>query len=144
VAIMLFDLRSFTIPDWLNGSAFCLGLIYAATQGADAPLQAVMLAVGRGLVSAATLFVVRAACLRARGRQGIGLGDVKLAAVAGAWLDWSLIPIALEIAAFAALAIYAVRHLIFRAAMSATTRIPFGAFFAPAIWLCWLTEQIMH
>ncbi len=48
---------------------------------------------------------------RLRGREGIGLGDVKLAGVAGAWLDWQSIPIAVEIAALAALAVCLVRWL---------------------------------
>jgi hypothetical protein len=26
--------------------------------------------------------------------------------------------------------------------MSASHRMPFGAFFAPAIWLCWLIEAV--
>ena len=48
---------------------------------------------------------------RIRGRDGIGLGDVKLAGVAGVWLDWWVLPVAIEIAALAALAVYAMRFL---------------------------------
>ena len=42
-----------------------------------------------------------------RNREGLGSGDVKLAGVAGAWLGWSTIPIAIEVAALAALGGYA-------------------------------------
>jgi hypothetical protein len=38
------------------------------------------------------------------------LGDVKLAGVMGAWLGWVTIPIAVEIAALSAIAVYFFRH----------------------------------
>jgi leader peptidase (prepilin peptidase)/N-methyltransferase len=52
-------------------------------------------------------------------------------------------PIAIEIAAFAALIIYAVRQFLLGRPISATSRLPFGLFFAPAIWICWLLETIL-
>ena len=54
---------------------------------------------------AAAFFGLWALYRRLRGREGIGLGDVKLAGVAGVWLDWPTIPVAVEIAALAALAV---------------------------------------
>jgi hypothetical protein len=45
----------------------------------------------RGELSAFAFLVVREAYVRLRGRQGPGLGDVKLAAVAGAWLSWLMV-----------------------------------------------------
>ena len=83
---------------------------------------------------------IRYGYARLRGRQGLGLGDVKLAFVAGAWLDWMMIPLAIQFAAFAALSVYLLRQLVLRRAVSATSRIPFGLFFAPAIWLCLVLE----
>ena len=74
-----------------------------------------------------------------RGREGIGFGDVKLAAVAGVWLNWVAIICAVEIAALTALimiAILAMRGM----KISRRTRVPFGCFFAPAIWLAWLID----
>lgn len=63
---------------------------------------------------------------------------MKLAGVAGVWLDWQALAIAIEVAAFAALATYILRQLIFREPLTARARLPFGVFLAPAIWLCWL------
>ncbi|MFL6796070.1 MAG: hypothetical protein ACJ8F3_01510 [Xanthobacteraceae bacterium] len=55
------------------------------------------------------------------------------------WLDWMGITVAVEIAALAALAVIAVRAFMGHR-VSATTAVPFGAFFAPAIWLAWVLE----
>ncbi|MGH6852138.1 MAG: prepilin peptidase, partial [Methylocella sp.] len=96
----------------------------------------------RGLVLALAFFALREIYLRLRHRHGIGLGDVKLAAVAGAWLDWTLIPVAIEIAALAALTFYLTSQLVLRRPIDAAAKLPFGLFFAPAIWFCWLLNAI--
>lgn len=56
----------------------------------------------------------------------------------GAWLDWAMIPVAIEIAALGALAAYGAWHVFGRRPVDTTARLPFGLFFAPAIWLSWL------
>ena len=102
--------------------------------------QAVTIAALRGVVIAVIFYALRFGYARLRGRQGLGLGDVKLAFVAGAWLDWVMIPIAIQLAAFAALSTYLGRQLVNGQSISATNRMPFGLFFAPAIWIGWLLE----
>ena len=71
-------------------------------------------------------------------REGIGLDDVILAFVAGAWLDWVVIPLAVEISALAALIAYCAWQAFGKHSINPTSRLPFGLFFAPAIWLSWL------
>jgi leader peptidase (prepilin peptidase)/N-methyltransferase len=93
-------------------------------------------------VLAATFLALRILYRRLRGRDGLGLGDVKLAGVAGAWLGWFTIPISIEIAALAALAAHIMARRWQGLTLSATARLPFGLFFAPAIWLCWLLETM--
>ena len=83
---------------------------------------------------------LRALYRRVRGREGLGLGDVKLAAVAGAWLDWMTAPIAIEIAALAAIAVFAVRYFAGGQTLDTAAKFPFGLFLAPSIWLGWLIE----
>ncbi len=134
LAIAVIDARHFIIPNELTAAAFALALINAGIREA---WVGVFIAVLRGAALALSLLAIRAAYQWLRGRQGIGLGDVKLVGVAGAWLGWMMLPIAIEIAALAALAAYTVRWL-FGDALRRTTRVPFGLFLAPAIWLCWL------
>jgi leader peptidase (prepilin peptidase)/N-methyltransferase len=66
----------------------------------------------------------------------MGFGDVKLAAVAGVWLGWAFLPVAVEIAALSALAV--TLYARFRGhGFDPKARLPFGAFFAPSIWISW-------
>jgi leader peptidase (prepilin peptidase)/N-methyltransferase len=143
VAIAAIDARRFIIPDELTAAALALGLVYAAVEDAEIWAQALAWSVLRGMVPALAFLGVRAAYRRWRGREGIGLGDVKLAGVAGVWLDWPTIPIAIEIAAVAALGAYLVMHLYFRRNVRSTTRLPFGLFLAPAIWIAWILEATL-
>ena len=53
----------------------------------------------------ALLYGFRAGYRALRGTEGLGLGDVKLAAVAGVWLGWADLPMAVNIAALSALAV---------------------------------------
>jgi leader peptidase (prepilin peptidase)/N-methyltransferase len=97
----------------------------------------------RGAALTLAFLTLRVVYRSVRGREGIGLGDVKLASVAGVWLYWSMVPVAIEIAALAALAVYSVRHFCSGRKVCSTTMLPFGLFFAPAIWLGWLLQSII-
>jgi leader peptidase (prepilin peptidase)/N-methyltransferase len=138
--IALVDARWQIIPNELNAAAFALGLLHAVIQNPHAASEAVAAAVLRAAILASLFLGLRWAYRCWRGREGIGLGDVKLAGVAGAWLDWTTIPIAIEIAALSALAVYGTQRYWFGRPLSPTSRLPFGLFFAPAIWLGWLLE----
>jgi|SRR5450631_2477202 leader peptidase (prepilin peptidase) / N-methyltransferase len=138
LAIAVADARAYIIPDRLTLAAFVLALAAAAVTGFANIPENVALAAARGLVLALAFFVLREIYFRLRQRHGIGLGDVKLAAAAGAWLDWPLIPVAVEIAAVLALTVYLASRLVLRRPISAASKLPFGLFFAPAIWFCWL------
>ena len=140
LAIAIIDGRRFIIPDWLNAAGIVLAIVYAGVREPEAMEQAVVVATLRGLAVALVFFSLRYAYAKLRGRHGLGFGDVKLAFVAGTWLDWMTIPLAIELAAFAAITTYVLRQLILRQPISATTRMPFGLFFAPAIWICWVIE----
>ena len=103
-------------------------------------VAALGMALLRSGVLALILYAVGAGYARLRGRDGLGLGDVKLAGVAGAWLDWWMMPMAIELAALAALSTYLLRQRATARAVCATDRVPFGLFLAPSIWICWLLE----
>lgn len=139
LAIAWSDLRRFVVPDALVAIALVLGLVDAAL-GGDGGFEAPALAAAQAALAAAVLFAVAFLYRRLRGRAGLGLGDVKLASVAGAWLSTALLPAALELAALSALFAYVARQRRKRRAFRRRARLPFATFFAPAIWLVWLFE----
>lgn len=141
LAVAVIDLRLLIIPDELSALAAALGLAVVAFEHWEDMPAAALDALTRCAVSAAFFLAFRFVYRRARAREGIGLGDVKLAGVAGIWLDWASLPVAVEIAALTALAFVATRGVRSRRAPDPFAKLPFGAFLAPAIWLCWLLAR---
>ena len=141
LAIAVIDARSLRIPNELNAAALALALINAVL---SAPvLGSLAEAALRGAVTMLVFLGIRVGYRRLRGREGLGLGDVKLAFVAGAWLDWLMVAVAVEIAAVIALAGYVLWPLLAKRSIDAASRLPFGLFFAPAIWVAWLIAALL-
>ena len=136
LAIAVVDARRLIIPDELNALAFVAGLATASLADAT-PGEAVVNALLRASLMSGAFFAFRAGYRGLRGRDGMGLGDVKLAAVAGVWLDWGDLPVAVNIAAVSALASALLGRLRGNE-WNPASKLPFGAFLAPAIWICWL------
>jgi leader peptidase (prepilin peptidase)/N-methyltransferase len=143
LAIAVSDARHFLVPNVLTAPAFLLGVLFEVAFGAEPVGAAITVCRLRALAAALPFLALMLLYQWLRGRPGLGLGDVKLAAVAGAWLDWLTIAMMIEAAALAALIAYVVWRYLLRRPVTATTRLPFGLFFAPAIWLGWVAETIM-
>jgi leader peptidase (prepilin peptidase) / N-methyltransferase len=72
-----------------------------------------------------------------RGRTGLGGGDAKLLAAAGAWLGWQALPWVVVEASLGGIAAALIAGLLGHR-ISRTTAVPFGSFIAAASWLVWL------
>jgi len=140
VTIAVIDRRRFLIPDELSAALLLAGLAVSALAAENAA-HGFFLAAARAAVMFAAFLTFRIGFRRLRGFDGIGLGDVKLAAAAGAWLDWTSLPLAVNIAALAALAAALVQRIRSKD-VGMRSRLPFGAFLAPAIWLCWIMATV--
>ncbi len=143
LAIAAVDRREFVIPDALSGSAFALGLLaaeFAALRGID---DGAAWALIRAAAAAGALLAVRYFYSLWRGREGLGLGDVKLAGVAGVWLSPNTIAFAFELAALAALVAYGIQQWRRSQAFRPDAKLPFGAYLAPSIWMCWIFERLL-
>lgn len=141
-AIAVTDARHFLIPDALNATGVALGLAYAAL-ATDAPADDLMAAVARGIALGLLFLALRAGYRALRGRDGLGLGDVKLAVLAGVWLEVTAIPLAIEIAALSALLAYGLRRRSARRALRFDGRLPFGLFLAPAVWIAFMIDALV-
>jgi leader peptidase (prepilin peptidase)/N-methyltransferase len=142
-AIAYRDAQDFIIPDQYSAAAFVLALVAAWFAAEQDAIWALAAALARAAVLALAFLAIRLLYHRLRARHGLGLGDVKLAGVAGAWLDWTMLPVAVEIAALAALTGVLAHQLITRQDLKTTTRLPFGLFLAPAIWIGWLLQSAL-
>ncbi|KJC50756.1 A24 family peptidase [Bradyrhizobium sp. LTSP857] len=140
LAIAAKDARHYLIPNELTGAAFALALLRAAAFVPDAGLEALLWPVARAAAIALPLLLLMALYRRWRGRDGLGLGDVKLAAVCGAWLDLVTVAAVIELAALLAIGAYVVNAALQRKPLRGTAFLPFGLFLAPTIWIGWLGE----
>jgi leader peptidase (prepilin peptidase)/N-methyltransferase len=130
--LALLDVEHYWLPDRLTYPLMALGLGSAAYFGSPAIVDSAI-----GAVLGFTLMAVVAMTYkRLRGRHGLGGGDWKLFAAAGAWLGWYVLPLVLLIASLGGLAAALILH--WRKAALLEQRLPFGAFLAPAIWLLYL------
>jgi leader peptidase (prepilin peptidase)/N-methyltransferase len=131
------DLRRWLLPDLLTLPLIVAGLTLAAALDPDTVLdRALGAALGYGALRAiATIY--RAL----RQREGLGRGDAKLLAAAGAWVGATALPQVILLAALAALLAAAVLRL-GGVRLHAHSALPFGPFLALATWTIWLGGPI--
>ena len=133
------DARVYLLPDAVTLGGTACGIAAAFFLTPEDPWMAMGLAGSRAFIVALTLFALREIHRRVRGVEGLGLGDVKLAAAIGAWLTLDLAPLCFALAAIAALASVALRARRFKIE---TVRVPFGAFLCPALWLVFFVSAL--
>lgn len=143
IPMTFIDFEHQIIPDGLTFTLLWLGLLsscfnlFATTH--DAILGAIFGYLFYWIVNAVFKLLTR--------RDGIGQGDFKLLAAAGAWLGWQLLPFVILTSSFIAL-IYGIFMMSF---FNHERRqpIPFGPFIAIALWLgmIWgfdFTQNYLH
>lgn len=127
------DIDRFILPDVLT-----LGLVVV---GLGAALNDGLLAAQSRVIGAAAgycvLALVAGVYQRLRGRSGLGMGDAKLLAVAGAWLGWTALPAVLLMASLGCLALVGFAAVL-RGSKMPSGPIPFGPYLAAAIWMLFL------
>jgi leader peptidase (prepilin peptidase)/N-methyltransferase len=120
--LALLDARHYWLPDAVTLPLLALGLAAGPAPLPDRALAAAL--AGGGLLAVALLY------RRLRGRDGLGLGDVKLAAALGAWLSPLLLAPLLALASLLGLPLALRRG-------RADAAIPFGTCLAIAGWFLW-------
>jgi len=136
------DARTYLLPDAVTIGATVAGILAALLIDPIDPWFGPLLdpwlasgsAAARAIGCAAALALLRSSYARMRGREGLGFGDVKLAAAVGAWLPLDAIPLCFALAASAALVSVLFAQLRGHA-IERATRLPFGAFLCPSLWL---------
>ena len=90
------DARTYLLPDAVTWGAALIGIIAAPLLDPLNPWLAVASALARAVGAAVVLALLRWCYARIRRREGLGFGDVKLAAAVGAWLPLELHTIVLR------------------------------------------------
>ena len=132
IAIAVIDIDTRMIPDVVVLPMLWLGLFYNAFGLIVDADDAILGAVAGYLV----LWLIYWIYKLVTGMEGLGFGDLKLAAMLGAWLGVTMIPIFLMVA-FTAGTLVGVGLIIF-AGGSRHSVVPFGPFLAAAGWVALL------
>jgi leader peptidase (prepilin peptidase)/N-methyltransferase len=133
LALGWIDGEHMILPDVLTLPLAAMGLVATWCVEPDA-------LVDHALAASLGYLAFRALALgyrRLRGREGLGHGDAKLLAAAGAWAGLAALPIIVVGAAALGIGLALVLRLR-GAPVGAATALPFGAALALAIWLVWL------
>ena len=131
VVISVIDMKTLRIPDILSLPLIAAGLTMAFAVPGVSAIDHVA-----GALAAYLLFAgVGEVYFRSRGIDGLGLGDAKLFAGAGAWLGWQALPIVLLLATAGGL----IQALLSTKA-ERTTPVAFGPFISFAFWAVWMAK----
>ena len=141
--VTLVDLQRFIIPDTANLAIFVLGVAQMWASAANGALLADAGGLAaRCLAAGGVLWLTRLGYRLASGRDGLGLGDVKLAAAGGSCLSWESLPLALQIGVLIALVAVGLAAVMARRMPERHAALPFGACLAPAIWVAFVLERV--
>src|SRR5258707_9898643 len=97
------DARSFLLPDLITFGALFCGILAAPLLDTTDPWAAAVQAIARAGCVAGALALFRGGYGWIRKTEGLGLGDVKLAAAIGTWLPLEAIPLCFGLATGGAL-----------------------------------------
>lgn len=133
VALSAVDYLAFRLPDILTLPLIGCGLVISYWL----PEPDVFGHLCGSVAGFVVLYAIAEAYRRTRGQEGLGLGDAKLAAAAGAWLGWQLLPSVLLIACAAGF-VWVGIAVARRGKAALREHIPFGVPLCFAFWLVWL------
>jgi leader peptidase (prepilin peptidase) / N-methyltransferase len=130
LALAWIDVRHMRLPDALTLSLVAMGILFEALIDPDRIASHVV-----GAIAGYVGFRAVACGYRVwRGQDGLGAGDAKLLAAAGAWVGWAGLPSVVFIAAFLGIIAVLLLRLMGRT-IEANTPVPFGPYLALALWL---------
>ena len=138
LALAVIDLRHKILPDEINLPLIPAGLAVTYLHSPD-KLAAHVIGMVLGF---ACLTAIAWVYRQIRQQDGLGLGDAKLLAAAGAWLGWATLPGLLSMAALFALAVALVRAAI-GDRLTLKDEVAFGPYLAVFFWISWLFGPIM-
>ncbi len=141
LVIVVVDAEQFIIPDWISLPAIPAGLGWASL-GIDQMPTVPWPHLAGAAIGGGSLWFLGFFYQKLRGVAGLGFGDVKLAAAAGAWVGIANLSMVLLVAAVTAILGVLLRSRLGGPNPTSTMRVAFGAFLAPAIWGVWFIAAL--
>ncbi len=135
------DARTYLLPNTITWGAAICGVVAAGLLDKSNPGLAILNATLRAIGAAGVLALLRWSYGRIRHLEGLGLGDVKLAAAVGAWLPLEVMPLCFGLATSGAVVTILWAHLRGKR-IEGTMKIPLGAFLCPALWLAFYADRL--
>ena len=135
--LALIDFQRMLLPDRLTLPLLAAGLAVAAVPPPGVVLPSIGMALFGAAIGYAIFCVTALLYERLRGRMGLGGGDAKLIAAAGAWLGPLALPNLVLVGSLSALAVAVASGALRRPGMV----LPFGPHLALAFWLVFMRAQ---
>lgn len=136
LALAFLDLTVLLLPNILTLCLALIGLL-AGLLGSGPGVDERLIG---GFVGFGSLWLVKSAYRRLRGRDGLGGGDPKLLGAIGCWLGWQPLPLVLLGASVAGLA-YVLSERARGRHLAANHRLPFGAMLALSAYSAWFATN---
>ena len=137
LVLSIVDWLDFRLPDVLTLPLILAGVAASLVMPAEHALDHAAAAA----VAFAALWAIAWAYERLRHQEGLGLGDAKLGAAAGAWLGFEPLPSVLLLASVAGI-VWILVGSVTRGREALAERIPFGVPLSLAIWIVWLYNPL--
>ena len=132
--IAIIDMRTLRIPDYLSLPLIGVGILTAW----GLPLLPLHHHLVGAVVGYSVFAVIGHWYFSRTGAEGLGLGDAKLFAAAGAWVGWQALPMVLLIATVSGLAFVS-----FVGRNGRSNAVAFGPWLAVGFWAVWIWQNIL-
>ncbi len=132
--VTIIDLRTMRIPDVLNAALVVSGLAVNWILH-----RTIVDALVGAVAGYAAIYALNAVYRALRGGDGMGMGDAKLLAGAGAWLGWVGLPFVALLGSAVGIIFVAIQRLRGRT-LHARDALAFGPFLCVGIFVVWLAQ----
>ena len=136
IVLLVIDLQHRILPNVVTIPGAVVGLLFSLLAPPGWRSALIGLAAGGGV-----LLVIAEAYYRVRGEEGLGMGDVKMLAMIGAFLGWKLMLVTLIVASFLGSIVGVMMIVADRRNLKYA--LPFGSFLAVAALLASVTGDAM-
>ncbi|MEO5340743.1 MAG: prepilin peptidase [Magnetococcus sp. MYC-9] len=140
LVLMVIDFYHYILPDLITLPGIVLGLLVAGLSLSGPPLATLEEALLGAVAGGGGLWLFAWLFEKTTGKVGMGMGDIKLLAMIGAWLGWQSLPLTLFLAGLMGSVVGVVWMV--AAGRDRSQPIPFGPYLVLAAWvhLCLGTE----